>query len=277
MSATLDSANIPRRRLLLAGLALPVYRSFAQAVDADRPITVAAASDLKFAFDEIVAAFTKQAGDRIRVTYGSTGDLTRQIEQGAPFELFLAADESFIQHLFRAGRTVDSGRNYALGRLDVFLRRGVAPPSLPLAVDRFRSWIHSDTVKRVAMANPSHAPYGRAARAALQHVGAWDGVQSKIVMGENVSQAAQFAVTGAVEVAFIATSLVKHPSIAQAGTALRVPDAWYPPLIQRMARIKPREGGVRDGVTRLYDAMSSSESQAILARYGFAPPPIESR
>ena len=177
-----------RRRKLLHVLALgmlqaPLSPALAAAPDA-APL-VAAAADLRFALDEIAADFKRATGHDVRIVYGSSGNFRRQIAEGAPFELFLSADEAYVLALAREGFMVDDGVAYAIGRLAL-----VVPAGSPLKLDGeladLAAAVADGRVRRFAIANPEHAPYGRAAREALQKAGAWDAIQGRLVLGENV-------------------------------------------------------------------------------------------
>jgi molybdate transport system substrate-binding protein len=251
--------RLPRRVLVLAAL-------IAAPAAADVP-NVAAASDLKFALEEIAAAFEGKTGRTVRLTFGSSGNLARQIGAGAPFELFLSADESYVAHLEKAGRTEGAGALYAVGRIVVF-----APPGSPVRADAelagVREALATGELRRLAIANPEHAPYGRAAREALERVGAWDVARPRLVLGENVSQAAQFGLTGAAEAAIIAYSLVLTPAFKGRGTYALVPGRLHSPLRQRMVLVK----GAGETARNLYRFIAGEEARPILERYGFELP-----
>jgi molybdate transport system substrate-binding protein len=228
---------------------------------------IAAASDLKFAVEEVSKAFTTQTGARVTLVFGSSGNLTRQLTDGAPFELFMSADEGFVFRLADAGLTKDRGTLYAIGRLVLF-----APHRSPLKVDEqlngLRALVTSGGLKRFAIANPAHAPYGRAAEALLRTKGLWDAVQPSLVLGDTVSQAAQFAATGNAAGGIIAQSLVVAPPLRDAGTFVLLPDRDHPPLRQRMVLMK------RAGATavKFYEYMQQPAAREIMRRYGFAIP-----
>jgi molybdate transport system substrate-binding protein len=245
--------------VLIAFLAAP-------ATAADVP-NVAAAADLKFALEEIAAAFERKTGRKVRLTFGSSGNLARQIGAGAPFEIFLSADESYVAHLEKAGRTEGSGALYAVGRIVVF-----APSGSPVRADPelagVREALATGQLKRLAIANPEHAPYGRAARDALERVGAWELALPRLVLGENVSQAAQFGLTGAAEAAIIAYSLVLTPAFNGRGVFALVPEHLHSPLRQRMVLVKGASAAARD----LYRFISGEDARLVLERYGFALP-----
>ena len=225
---------------------------------------VAAASDLSFALEEIAAAFARETGHETRLTFGSSGNLARQIREGAPFELFLSADESYVELLEKAGRTDGAGMLYATGRIVVF-----APAGSHVAVDGelagVRGALVAGRLMRLAIANPEHAPYGRAAREALQRAGAWELARGRLALGENVSQAAQFALIGSVDAAIIAYSLVLTPAFRGKGAYALVPESLHAPLRQRMVLMKSAGGAARE----LYRFIGSSTARPVLERYGF--------
>jgi molybdate transport system substrate-binding protein len=231
-----------------------------------RPI-VAAASDLNFALTEIADQFAREQNQRVELVFGSSGTLARQIRDGAPFELFLSADEAFVEELVGVGLTRDSGTLYAVGRIVLF-----APTGSPLnphdGLDGLARLLVSGRVSRFAIANPEHAPYGRAAEAALRKRGLWNDLQPRLVFGENVSQAAQFATTGNAVGGIIAYSLARAPNLQSLGTYALIPDADHPPLQQRMVLLK-RAGSVME---RFYRYLQDAPARAILARYGFTLP-----
>lgn len=228
---------------------------------------VAAASDLKFALEEVVKAFTKDTGARVELVFGSSGTLTRQLTDGAPFELFMSADEGFVFKLADAGLTRDRGALYAIGRLVLFAPHG-SPLKVDETLDGLRALAASGGLKRFAIANPLHAPYGRAAEAVLRAKGLWDAVKPSLVLGENVSQAAQFAATGNAAGGILAHSLALAPSLREAGTFVVLPERDHPPLRQRMVLMK------RAGPTaaKFYDYIQQAAARAIFERHGFVVP-----
>jgi molybdate transport system substrate-binding protein len=248
--------------LLAAALAL-VPPSGARA---DPPV-IAAASDLQFALGVVANAFTAETGDAVTLTFGSSGNLARQIRQGAPYELYLAADERFVLDLHRDRFTRDDGVVYALGRIVIF-----APHGSPLTpdgnLDGLAAALEAGEITRFAIANPDHAPYGMRAEEALRHRGLWDQVAPRLVLGENVSQAAQFAATGNAQGGIIAHSLALAPEVAQRGSFALIPESWHAPLTQRMALLKTA-GAVAE---HFYRYLQSPPAQAILRRHGFALP-----
>ena len=269
-----------RRRIALAGLLARTMLAIAVASPApcsaqSRPETpasstaplVAAASDLQFALDEIVARFRRETGIAPRVSYGSSGNFTRQIEQGAPFELFLSADEAYVDRLAARGLTRGDGVLYAIGRIVLF-----APHGSPLEPDPelkdLAARLASGESGRLAIANPEHAPYGRAAEQAMRALGVWEAARPKLLLGENVAQAAQFASSGNADGGIIAYSLVLAPALRERGRFSLLPETLHSPLRQRMVLLKRAS----PAAARFYDYLRSPASRAILGEYGFVLP-----
>jgi molybdate transport system substrate-binding protein len=251
--------------LLLAGI---VFCLAGQARSAAQKVPViAAAANLNFTLNEIAAAFGGARGTRVELVFGASGTLTRQIRDGAPFELFLAADEEFPNQLTAAGLTRDAGAVYAVGRLVVF-----APKGSPLAVDEGLEGLarlaQAGGVSRFAIANPEVAPYGKAAEAVLRKRGLWDAIRPRLVLGDTIAQAAQFATTGNAVGGLIAYSLVLAPDFGDRGTYAVVPDADYPPLRQRMVLLKRAS----PAASQFYDYVLSEAARAIFRKHGYAVP-----
>jgi molybdate transport system substrate-binding protein len=252
--------------LLLSAVCAALGQPSAARAEAAGP-AIAAAADLKFAMDEISANYRRDSGQDVRVTYGSSGNFERQIEQGAPFELFFSADESYVDQLAKAGLTRDAGTLYAVGRIVVFAPKGSAlKPDGKL--EGVRELLKAGKLERFAIANPEHAPYGRAAQEALQAVGLWDQIQPKLVLGENISQAAQFASTGNADGGIIAYSLALSPEMQSLGTFALIPDSLHKPLRQRMVLLKSADANAE----RFYAYVQSAPARAVLKRYGFTLP-----
>ncbi len=257
-----------RRHLLAAALAL----GLAAPAAADRAPIVAAASDLQFAVEEIARAFTEETGQSVRLAFGSTGNFARQIREGAPFEIFMAADEQFIFDLHRDGYTADEGMLYALGRIVLML-----PEGSPLAPDATLGdlgvALEDGRLTRFAIANPEHAPYGMRAEEALRHAGLWDEIRPRLVLGENVSQAAQFALSGSTEGGIIALSLARAPALDALGEHVLIPEDFHAPLLQRMVLID----GASPAAEAFFAYMSGEPAREIMRRYGFLLPGEEMR
>jgi molybdate transport system substrate-binding protein len=228
---------------------------------------VAAAENLQFALTAVAGQFAKETGERVELVFGSSGMLARQIQDGAPFALFLSADEGFVDQLARAGRTRDRGALYAIGRIVLFAPRG-SPLVAAEGLDGLARLIKEGRVPRFAIANPEHAPYGRAAEQALRKRGLWEALHPVLVLGENVSQAAQFATTGNAVGGIIAYSLALAPAMRQRGTHFLIPAEDHEPLRQRMVLLE-RAG---PSAERFYGYLQQPAGRAALAQYGFVSP-----
>lgn len=227
-------------------------------------ITVAAAADLKYAMDALVAGFQRQfPADEVAVVYGSSGKFATQIQQGAPFDLYFSADAAFPARLVEQGDAVSPVRLYARGRL-VLWSTTLPAQALTLQV------LRDPRVKRVAMANPAHAPYGQRAQQALTQAGLWDQVRPKLIYGENIAQAAQFVQTGNAEVGLIALSLVSGPDRQVAGTYRLVDEHLHQRLDQGF--VITRTGAGKPLARRFADHVIARPSRAIMASYGFVSP-----
>jgi molybdate transport system substrate-binding protein len=235
-------------------------------VSAQRPPTIAAAASLNFALQEVAEAFARTQRDRIELVFGASGTLTRQIQDGAPFEMFLAADEEFPRHLSAAGLTRDAGDVYAVGRLALFAPHG-SPLTVDDRLDGLARLLKAGAVSRFAIANPQVAPYGRAAEAVLRKHGLWDGLRPRLVFGDTIAQAAQFATTGNAVGGLVAYSLVLA-ELTDRGTNALIPATDHPPLRQRMVLLK-RASPVTE---RFYRYMRQPDARAILQKHGFAVP-----
>lgn len=260
-----------RRRATLyriaACLVAPLAAGRADAAGGAEAPLVAAAADLRFALDEIAADFRRTSGRALRIVYGSSGNFRRQIAEGAPFELFLSADEAYVFALAREGFVADDGAAYAVGRIAL-----VVPEGSPLALDGELADLavaaRDGRVRRFAIANPEHAPYGRAAREALQKARAWDALQDRLVLGENVAQATQFAVSGGAQGGIVALSLAQSPEVSGRARFVAIPERMHAPLVQRMALTKRAGPTARD----FYAYLRGREARAVFERHGFAVP-----
>jgi molybdate transport system substrate-binding protein len=253
-----------RRRALTALLALPLT---ARAQAQTQPPLIAGAADLQFALAEIAARFRAETGQEVRLAFGSSGNLARQIEQGSPVEMFLSADEAFVFRLAEGGHTRDRGELYAVGRIVLF-----TPPGSPLrteaGMEAIRAALEAGQIRRFAIANPEHAPYGRAAQQALRASGLWERLEPHLVLGENVSQAAQFALAGGSQGGIIAYSLALAPAMQGRGSYALLPDSLHEPLRQRVVLTR-RAGPVAE---RFYAYMQTPPAREIMRRYGFVLP-----
>jgi molybdate transport system substrate-binding protein len=204
-------------------------------------LTIAAASDLQAVLPALAARFERESGHTVRLTFGSSGNFYSQIQNGAPFDVFLSADIDYPRRLEAAGLAVRGSLvEYATGSLVVWVRN---ESRLDLA--RVLIALSSDDVRRIAIANPEHAPYGRAAVAALQNAKLYDRLRSKLVLGENVSQAAQFVQSGNADAGIIPLALARSPALGSIGRFATLSDSLYPPIEQ---------GAVILGASRAKDA-----------------------
>ncbi|MBF7729732.1 molybdate ABC transporter substrate-binding protein [Pseudomonas sp. N040] len=252
-------------RQLLIGVAMCLSLS-ARANTTDQPL-VAAAADLQFALTEVARHFESDTGHSVRLVFGSSGNFYRQIRAGAPFQLYLSADEHYVEQLAREGKTQDQGTLYALGRIVLF-----APNGSGLQVDSqlkgLTAALASGAIQRFAIANPQHAPYGQRAEEALRHAGLWEALQGKLVLGENVAQAAQFATSGNAQGGIIAYSLALSPTLAKLGETALIPEEWHQPLRQRMVLLKDAGDTCRE----FYRYLQEPRARGILRTYGFSVP-----
>lgn len=255
-----------RRRLLarLVGLAALLLAGRAQAAE---PPIVAGAADLRFALEEIARLFEKETGQRVELVLGSSGNLARQIRQGAPFELFLSADEEYALGLARDGLARDEGALYAIGRVVLMVPRG-SPLVLDGTLDGLVRGLREGRIRRFAIANPEHAPYGKRAREVLERKGIWKEIEPLAVYGENVAQAAQFVTSGNAQAGIVAYSLARSPQLQAVATHALIPADWHAPLRQRMVLRK----GAQPLAERFYDYLQAAPARAILRRYGFVLP-----
>ena len=229
-------------------------------------IRVAAAADLKFAMEELSETFEKQAGTKVNATYGSSGNFFSQIENGAPFDVFFSADIAYPRRLEAAG-LAEPGTlyEYAVGRIAIW-----TPADAKVDVTK-QGWkaLLDASVKKIAIANPEHAPYGRAAVVAMQKAGIYESVNNKLVYGENISQAAQFAQSGNAQAGIIALSLAISPPMRD-GKHWEIPVDMHPALEQGAIVLKKAEN--KNAARAFLEFVKAPAGRAILARYGFEFP-----
>jgi molybdate transport system substrate-binding protein len=256
-----------RRTCVLVWLAMVIGLASPTPSTAQKAPTIAAAANLNFALTEIAEAFARARGTRVALVFGASGTLTRQIRDGAPFEMFLAADEEFPNQLTAAGLTRDAGAVYAVGRLVVFAPKG-SPLMVDERLDGLARLAKAGGVSRFAIANPDVAPYGKAAEAVLRKRGLWDTIRPRLVLGDTIAQAAQFATTGNAVGGLIAYSLVLAGDFGDRGIHAVIPDADYPPLRQRMVLLKRAS----PGAAQFYEYVLSDAARAIFRTHGYAVP-----
>ena len=228
---------------------------------AQTDLTIAAASDLTNAFEEIGREFQKDTRIKVVFNFGSSGMLAKQIENGAPVDLFAAANVDYVSQLEQKGMIIpETKKVYARGRLVIWTAR-----TSGIRIEKLAD-LTSPDVKRIAIANPEHAPYGMAAKQALEHAGLWDAVEPKLVYGENIRQTMQYAQTGNVEVAVVSLSLTTESD----GNWMLVPEELHQPLDQAFAILK---GAKNEAAARAFAAFVVGEQgQTIMKRYGFTLP-----
>lgn len=227
-------------------------------------LTIAAAADLKFALDEIVAVFGKShPADRIEVIYGSSGKFQTQIRQGAPYDMYFSADIAYPRALKEEGLAASEVQRYAVGRIVLWsASRDAARLKL--------SDLAAADIRKIAIANPKHAPYGKRAEEALRASGVWEQVEPKLVFGENVAQTAQFVESGNAQVGIIALSLALSPELSRQGGYALIPDTLHQPLEQGF--IITQRAAANALAPAFARFMESREARAIMVRYGFVLP-----
>jgi molybdate transport system substrate-binding protein len=254
-----------RRRAL--GLAAVGLVARGAAVRAEAPPLIAAASDLQFALGEVARAFTAETGREVRLAFGSSGNFARQIRQGAPFEMFLSADEQYVLDLARDGFGRGQGALYAVGRIVLMVPHG-SPLRADGSLGDLAAALDDGRVQKFAIANPEHAPYGKRAQEALRHRELWERLQPKLVLGENVSQAAQFALSGSTQGGIIAYSLALSPVVSAQGSFELIPAGWHEPLQQRMMLMHIASPAAE----QFYGFVQEPTARAIMRRFGFLLP-----
>ena len=234
---------------------------------ADAPsVSIAAASDLVFCLEELNREFTNShPAVTLKTSTGSSGNFFAQIRNGAPFDVFLSADMSYPKELVKAGAAEESSLfQYAMGRLALWTVK------TNLSLTNGLLALRDPAVRRVAIANPEHSPYGRAAREALRHAGLWEDLQPRLVLGDNISQTAQFVQTGNADAGIVALSLVLSPKLRNVGRWVQVPPDTYPPLEQ--GAVLTRRGTDNKAARAYLKFLQSEKAREIFNRYGFRLP-----
>jgi molybdate transport system substrate-binding protein len=250
---------------ILLSLAITAWLSWAPSADAGE-LTVAAAADLNYAFKDLVAEFERQTGEHVKLSLGSSGNFYSQIANGAPFDLYFSADIGYPKKLIDEGLAVpNSLYQYATGRIVLWVPKGSK-----LDATRGMDVLLDPSIKKIAIANPKHAPYGRAAVAAMEHFKVYDRVKEKLVLGENVSQAAQFAQSGAADIGIIALSLALAPPVQAVGTYWLIPQEAHPRIDQGAAIVKSSKN--QDGGKKFLEFLQAPAARAVMKRYGFLLP-----
>ncbi|HEX3377310.1 MAG TPA: molybdate ABC transporter substrate-binding protein [Candidatus Acidoferrales bacterium] len=229
-------------------------------------VTVAAASDLTYAMKEIAAQYEKATGCSVQLSMGSSGNFLTQIENGAPFDMFFSADIAYPKKLEAEGLAAPGSTFlYAIGKIVLWTRNDSR-----VNVGKGFSVLQDSTVNKIAIANPAHAPYGRAAEEALRKAGVYDSVKNRLVLGENISQAAEFVESGNADVGILALSLALSPAMKDNGRSWNIPENLYAPIEQGAVVVLSSKN--QQGAKNFLDYIKLPTTAALLARYGFAPP-----
>ncbi|MGA9303935.1 MAG: molybdate ABC transporter substrate-binding protein [Candidatus Sulfotelmatobacter sp.] len=255
---------------LIACLVVACGLSIPQAQSADREINVAAAADLSAAMQEVAANYEKRTGVAVKLSFGASGALTQQIQNGAPFDVFFSADMDYPRQLI-AGGQADAATlyRYAVGQLVLWV-----PQDSALDVEHKGMDVLLDpSVKKISIANPQHAPYGRAAVAALKHYGLYEKLGDRLVLGENVAQAAQFVESGNAQVGLVALAHAMAPAMRGKGRYWVVPAEAYPALDQGVVLISHSPHS--DDAAAFLGFMKTEEAAGMLRRYGFTSPEVK--
>jgi molybdate transport system substrate-binding protein len=253
--------------LIAACLLMSATWGWAQEQKSPPELTVAAAADLSTALKQIGDAYEKKTSVKVRLSFGASGALTQQIQNGGPFDLFFSADMEYPRQLIAAGNADGASLyQYAVGKLVLWVP---ADSSLDLEHQGMNVLL-DPSLKKIAIANPQHAPYGRAAVAALQHAGVYDHVADRLVLGENVSQAAQFVESGNAQAGFVALAHALAPEMRGKGKYWEVPSEFYPPLAQGVV-VLSRSQHKKEAVDFLA-YIKTKESSDVLRKYGFTLP-----
>ena len=244
---------------LLLGSALPIC--------AQEDLTIAAAADLQPVMKEIAARFERETGRKAKLVFGSSGNFFAQLQNGAPFDVFLSADMAYPKKLEADGLTEPgSFYGYATGKIVLWV-----PNQSSIDVNKAGLLTVVDpALTKLAIADPAHAPYGRAAESALKNAGLWQQVKMKFVFGENISQTAQFASSGNADAAIIALSLVLSPGMKDKGRYFVIPQELYPAL--RQAAVVMKASAHKTAALRFVEFLKSPETQSLFAQYGFERP-----
>ncbi len=229
-------------------------------------ITIAAASDLNFAFREIATEYEKASGNQVRLTLGSSGNFYAQIQNGAPFDLYFSADIAYPRKLEEAGLTVPGSLyQYAVGRIVLWIGY-----ESRIDVTKGFEALREPTIKKIAIANPKHAPYGRVAVAAMEYFKVYDQVKDKLILGENISQAAQFIESGACDAGIIALSLALAPAMKDVGQYWEIPAFAHPLLEQGAVILKQSKNA--EAAKQFLEFIKGPHGQEVMKRYGFTLP-----
>jgi molybdate transport system substrate-binding protein len=267
ISSTLLAAAFILSAIVLSASALTSASAWGQEKKSSSEVTVAAAADLSSALQEVADRYEKKTGVHLKLSFGASGALTQQIQNGAPFDLFFSADMDYPRQLIAAGAADQASLyQYAVGRLVLWV-----PLDSPLDLDhKGMDALLDPSVKKIAVANPQHAPYGRAAVAALKHAGMYDRVAGQLVLGENVAQAAQFVESGNAQAGFVALAHAVAPGVRDKGKYWEVPADFYPPLVQGVVVISHSQH--KKEAAEFLEYIKTKETSELLRRFGFTLP-----
>jgi molybdate transport system substrate-binding protein len=253
------------KRLFLSKTLLSVVTVFFASLANAQQATVVVAANMKPAMDEIYQQYKMAGGQDLRIIYGSSGNFARQIQQGAPFNLFVSADESFPMALHRQGLTVDEGKVYAIGRLALIAHKS---RKIKLSLNPVELKKIIDDTNKIAIAKPDMAPYGKAAIDFLKALGLYESAKNKIVFGENISSATMFVTSGSAGIGLTAYSLAKSKEVMQIADHLLIPENLHEPIKQRMVLLKSPPKPVVD----FYAHLQSAKARDVLKAHGYSAP-----
>ncbi len=242
-------------------LLLAACRHEPNGANQDDRITIAVAANMQFAMEELTEAFSRQTGIACQMTISSSGKLTAQIKEGAPFDVFVSANMKYPEEIRRSGLAATPPQIYAYGKLVLWTMQDDLPPSLDILTD--------PQIRHIALANTRTAPYGMAAMALLQNLQLLDQVTDKLVYGESIAQTNQFVITGAAEVGFTAMSVVLSPQLKRKGRWVAIDPSLYPPIEQGVVVIQ-HDDGPKEQARKFYEFLFSPEAQSILTAFGYA-------
>lgn len=237
---------------------------FTPCINAEEPAFIAAASSVKFALKDIADSFYTDTGKQVQISYGSSGSLTRQIQQGGPFELFLSANSDYVAMLNQQHKTLDHGIIYAFGRLVMWTKKN-SSFLLNGQLDDLKKALQGNQLKHLAIANPKHAPYGVAAQEVLLKLGLSEIAKPRLVMGENIAQAAQFANSGAAQIGLISYSLSLAPALKVNSRSILIPSELHQPLQQTMVLLN----NAGETAKLFFNYLQQQKAQNILSHYGY--------
>ena len=229
-------------------------------------VKIVAASDLTYALKELKKRYlATHTDDKISLSLGSSGKAYTQILHGAPYDIYFSADMGYVEKLYKRGFTAEKPKVYAYGRIGIWV-----PKSKGIDANRGIDTLLNPKIKKISIANPRHAPYGRAAVDALKNRGIYNKISDKLILGENVSQAVQFAMSGASDAAVAPLSLVSSTQMKNSGTFYLFPSDWHKPIIQGYALLKKSE---KNGSAKAFEEfVNSPEARKIFEKYGFKIP-----